>query len=111
MAASSNPCQSQESQSRPSNSVGYREFCNWASSASDFFVARRFDALAAGVIYLMQWDITKLENGIAEWDQYLRNGIRENFHHGTFEDDHNDRLGWLRDTRQGLEEYCLSCLC
>src|SRR5690349_8772339 len=56
------PRRSMEIQTKPWKYIGYPAFALWLSSDNDFFLIRRFDALNARVILMLQWEISVLES-------------------------------------------------
>ena len=52
--------------------VGYPGFARWMASTNDFFILRRFGALNARVLLLMQDRIVQKEKRLLEIDQQVR---------------------------------------
>lgn len=86
--------------------IGYRGFSEWSASAQDFLVVRRFDSLAARVIFLLQWEITKLESGLTEMDEVRMYGAKDDLNNGSFECDDEDRQFQIKTIKAKLEDYC-----
>ncbi|KIW48715.1 uncharacterized protein PV06_01280 [Exophiala oligosperma] len=85
--------------------IGYRGFSEWSASAQDFLVVRRFDSLAARVIFLLQWEITKLESGLTEMDEVRMYGAKDDLNNGSFECDDEDRQFQIKTIKAKLEDY------
>jgi hypothetical protein len=88
------------------HSVGYKEFCEFSASASDFFSVRRFDTLATRVILWMQYRITQVEEELGKLDDWFQNGVVEYIDNGRFEGDHHAREAQIRESLQLLDQYC-----
>ena len=77
----------------------------WMASDHDFFVVRRFDNLAARVILLLQWDISKLESRLAAMDFERKHGFGADLNNGSFECDDDERQDYIRSIHGKLKEY------
>lgn len=96
----------EELEKKPWKFIGYRGFSMWMASDDDFFAVRRFDNLAARVILLLQWDISKLESRLADIDSDRRHGFGVDLNNGSFECDDDDRQECIRSIHGKLKEYC-----
>lgn len=96
----------EELEEKPWKFIGYRGFSMWMASDDDFFVVRRFDNLAARVILLLQWEISKLEKKLEDIDFDRRHGYGLDLNNGSFECDDGDRQGCIRSIHGKLKEYC-----
>ena len=92
-------------QTKPWRYKGYKAFTEWAASDNDYFVIRRFDRLAARVIFLLQWNLTKLETQLAEMDRERSLLVIEDLNNGSFECDDDDRQACIRLIQEKLKEY------
>lgn len=93
-------------QTKPWRYIGYKGFAEWMASDNDFFVVRRFDNLAARVVLLLQWEVTKLESRLAEMDFKRSHQVAIDIHNGSFDLDDDDRQQCIRSIRDKLKEYC-----
>lgn len=96
----------EELEKKPWKFIGYRGFSTWMASDDDFFVVRRFDNLAARVILLLQWDISKLDSKLADLDFERKHGFGADLNNGSFECDDDDRQDCIRSVHGKLKEYC-----
>ena len=76
------------------------------SSDNDLFIVRRFDAIAARVTLLLQWEVTKLENELLEKDLHCSRGVPRDLHNGSFELLDDERQQVIKEIHTKLKEYC-----
>jgi hypothetical protein len=92
----------------PWRDVGYRGFSEWMASSNDFFLVRRFGALNARVLLLLQDRIVQKEGELKDLDddagvnnltgpEALSNSIRD--------DPNDERETLLQEIKSMLDEY------
>ena len=96
----------EEQKSKSWRYIGYKGFCEWSATTDDFLVIRRFDSLAIRAIFLLQWEITKLESELAKMDETSMYGPVPDDSNGSFERDFPNRQRQIRTIKEKLEEYC-----
>ena len=90
-----------------SSSYGYPALSSFMSSSHDTFIVRRFGALGARVVLLLQYKISRLEAQLHHEDQICRlsSGIAE-ADNGTFEGDPSQkRIKLMEEITDALERY------
>ena len=85
---------------------GYPAFSEWMASSNDFFLLRRFGALNARVILLMQDRISRLEQDIDKIDQEVRDSSNPAARNDSFRLDQGSKREYLLDLLiPKLKEY------
>jgi hypothetical protein len=100
------PVTAEDFSKKPWRFIGYPGFSKWMASDDDFFMLRRFDALAARVLLSLQWDLTKLETELNLLDYQGSHLVGKDIHNGSFQLLDDARRKKLDLIKEKMVEYC-----
>ncbi|ERF68124.1 hypothetical protein EPUS_06935 [Endocarpon pusillum Z07020] len=91
---------------KPWKYIGYRGFCDFVASDNDFFILRRFSALTARLLLILQDELVELETQLSVLESRLSEKLAPDVHNGSFrQETQKTRLDLIREIDKKLRAY------
>jgi hypothetical protein len=97
----------QEMKDKPWKYIGYKGYSRFIASDPDLFILRRFALESARLALWLQYQVPEASEGLESIDARHSQRDVEDIHHGSFQDDPEDRRRALETLLAAISRYKL----